>query len=81
MKVIKFAFHIRKIIEKVRKEIKFDELGMRIGIHTGKIMGGVIGTNIIRFDIYGEDAKIANKMESSGEKGKINISEDTKVLL
>lgn len=66
LKIIKFAFHIRKIIQKVRKEISFDELDMWIGVHTGNIMGGVIGTNIIWFDIYGEDAKIANKMESGG---------------
>jgi class 3 adenylate cyclase len=72
---------MRKIIKKVRKEIKFEDLGMRIGVHSGKVIGGVIGSDIIRFDIYGEDAKIANKMESSGTKGKINISEDTKKLL
>ncbi len=36
-----------EIIEKVKKEIKFDDLGMRIGIHTGDIIGGIIGTEII----------------------------------
>ena len=81
VKVIKFSFQIRKNIERVRKEIKFEELGMRIGVHTGTVLGGVVGTNLIRFDIYGEDAKIANKMESCGEKGKINISEETKKLI
>jgi len=33
----------------------------------GKIIGGVIGTDIVRYDIYGKDVVIANKMESSGE--------------
>ena len=47
---------------------------MRIGIHTGKVIGGVIGTDIIRFDIYGKDVAIANEMESEGVKGHINIS-------
>ena len=51
--------------------IKFDELDMRIGIHTGKVIGGVIGTDIVRYDVYGSDVVIANKMESNGEKGKI----------
>ena len=54
---------------------------MRIGIHTGKIIGGVIGTDIIRFDIYGKNVAIANKMESEGVKGRINVSENTKLLL
>ena len=54
---------------------------MRIGIHTGKIIGGVIGIDVIRFDIYGEDVVIANKMESKGEKNQINISHTTKDLL
>ena len=44
---------------------------MRIGIHTGNIIGGVIGTEVVRYDIYGKDVLIANKMESSGQKGKI----------
>lgn len=39
---------------------------MRIGIHTGEIIGGVVGTNIIRFDVYGENVLIANQMESLG---------------
>lgn len=39
---------------------------MRIGIHTGTIKGGIVGTDIVRYDIYGEDVGIANKMESNG---------------
>ena len=54
---------------------------MRIGLHVGKIIGGVIGSDIIRFDIYGDDVMFANKMESEGDKGKINVSEDLKILL
>lgn len=42
---------------------------MRIGIHTGSIIGGIIGTNIVRYDIYGRDVLIANKMESNGKAG------------
>ena len=63
------------------EQIKFPELGMWIGIHTGSIIGGVIGTDIIRFDIYGEDALIANKIESNGEKKRVNVSQTTKDML
>lgn len=41
----------------------------------------MIGTNIVRYDIYGPDVMIANKMESSGRVGNVQVSEDTKVLI
>ena len=34
---------------------------MRIGIHTGKLIDGVVGTDVVRYDFYGPDVKIANK--------------------
>lgn len=43
--------------------------------------GGVIGTDIVRFDLYGPDVLTANKMESGGNPGRINISETTRRLL
>jgi len=39
---------------------------MRIGVHTGSVIGGIIGTEVVRYDLYGADVMIANKMESSG---------------
>jgi hypothetical protein len=35
------------------------------------VIGGVMGTEIVRYDIYGKDVVIANKMESNGEKGRV----------
>jgi class 3 adenylate cyclase len=68
-----------KIIKKVQK--LNHELNMRIGIHTGDIIGGVMGTNIVRYDIYGIDVLFANSMESNGIPGKIIVSESTKNFL
>lgn len=45
------------------------------------MIGGVIGTNLVRYDIYGKDVLIANKMESGGEPGRIMISESTLELV
>lgn len=39
---------------------------MRVGIHTGTIVGGIIGTEVVRYDIYGKDAYITALMESEG---------------
>lgn len=54
---------------------------MRIGIHTGTIIGGIIGTDIVRYDIYGPDVMVANKFEEYGKTGFIHISEATKEIL
>ena len=65
------GFSMIEIIKEVKSAIQFEQLDMRIGIHTGRIIGGVMGTDIVRYDVYGGDVVIANKMESNGEKGKI----------
>ncbi|EGR29546.1 hypothetical protein IMG5_153630 [Ichthyophthirius multifiliis] len=78
--VINMAFSMIKIIQIAQKE-GFPDIDMRIGIHTGNVIGGVIGTDIVRYDIYGADVLIANKMESNGEKGKVMISEATYQLV
>ena len=70
-----------KIIREVRKKVNFEKLDMRIGIHTGPVIAGIIGSTVVRYDIFGSDVLIANKMESAGVPGRINISEETKKLL
>jgi class 3 adenylate cyclase len=69
------------IVHTVRQQIDFNELDMRIGIHTGTIIGGIIGTDIVRYDIYGRDVMIANKFEEYGRTGAVHISAATKAIL
>lgn len=47
---------------------------IRIGIHTGPIVAGIVGIKKFAYDIWGDTVNIASRMESSGEAGKINIS-------
>lgn len=56
------------------------ELNIRIGMHTGEIIRGITGTKIVRYDIYGPDVNLANKMESNGEPGKITVSKIQKFV-
>jgi class 3 adenylate cyclase len=79
--VVQLAMFMITSIAEVRAKINFDKLNMRIGIHTGTVYGGVIGTDIVRFDLYGPDVLTANKMESNGTPGRINISETTRRYL
>lgn len=48
---------------------------VRIGIHIGQVVAGVIGTKKFSYDIWGDAVNTASRMESSGETGKIQISQ------
>jgi class 3 adenylate cyclase len=50
---------------------------IRIGIHTGTVIAGVVGHRKLSYDIWGDTVNTASRMESSGEAGKINISGTT----
>ncbi|CAD8159949.1 unnamed protein product [Paramecium octaurelia] len=80
-KVLAFGFSMIEIINHYKKDPQYQHLNMRIGVHTGRVLGGVVGTDVVRYDIYGEDVTIANLMESSGQEGKILVSEITKNLV
>ena len=55
--------------------IKFWDI--RIGIHTGTVIAGVVGHKKMTYDIWGDTVNTASRMETSGEAGKINISGTT----
>ncbi|MCB1144311.1 MAG: response regulator [Leptospiraceae bacterium] len=54
---------------------------LRIGIHTGSVVAGVIGKKKFAYDIWGDTVNVASRMESTGQEGKVNISEDTYHLI
>lgn len=53
------------------------EWQLRIGIHTGSVIAGVIGKKKFAYDIWGDTVNIASRMETASEAGKVNISETT----
>nr|MBP6697335.1 adenylate/guanylate cyclase domain-containing protein [Flavobacteriales bacterium] len=54
---------------------------MRVGIHTGPVVAGIVGVKKFAYDIWGDPVNIASRMESSGEVGQVNISESTYALV
>lgn len=50
---------------------------MRLGIHTGPVVAGIVGVKKFQYDIWGDTVNTASRMESSGEAGRVNISEAT----
>jgi class 3 adenylate cyclase len=54
---------------------------MRVGIHTGPVVAGIVGVKKFQYDIWGDTVNTASRMESSGLVGQVNISENTYRLL
>ncbi|XP_037932324.1 adenylate cyclase type 9-like, partial [Teleopsis dalmanni] len=54
---------------------------MRVGVHTGTVLCGIVGTRRVKFDVWSNDVSLANKMESTGKPEQVHISEETSNFL
>lgn len=82
--VVNAALDIQQFMQQHKEEREaqgklFFEI--RIGIHTGPVVAGIVGVKKFAYDIWGDTVNTASRMESSGEAGKINISETTHALI
>jgi adenylate cyclase len=82
-RAVQAAFEISEFIEESKKtrmdhETKFD---IRIGMNTGPIVAGVVGTKKFAYDIWGDSVNVASRMETKSSAGKINVSESTYALI
>lgn len=74
------ALEMQRYVEKKAKSDKAEGepvWRLRIGIHTGSVIAGVIGKWKFAYDIWGDTVNIASRMETAGEAGMVNVSETT----
>lgn len=76
VEVVLAALEVQDYMKELKKK-NADIWDVRIGIHTGPVIAGVIGHKKFSYDIWGDTVNTASRMESSGEAGKINISGQT----
>ena len=67
------AMAMQRHLETMRA--KHPQLRLRIGIHTGPVVAGVIGENKFAYDLWGDNVNIASRMESHGLPGRIQVTE------
>ena len=73
------AFMVTRSIERKRTGLlAFD---MRVGIHSGSVVAGVVGSRKFAYDIWGDTVNLAARMETAGEPGRVNISQATYALV
>ena len=78
--VINAALEMQQFMLNRQKERELQGLpsfGMRVGIHTGNVVAGIVGVKKFQYDIWGDTVNTASRMESHGEVGKVNISSAT----
>ena len=76
VEVVLAGIEMQKALDDLNKTHDL-KMKMRVGIHTGPVVAGIVGAQKIEYDIWGDTVNIASRMESHGEVGRVNISEET----
>uniref|UniRef100_A0A671WY69 Adenylate cyclase type 8 n=1 Tax=Sparus aurata TaxID=8175 RepID=A0A671WY69_SPAAU len=75
-----FAIALKESIQEINKH-SFNNFELRIGMAHGSVVAGVIGAKKPQYDIWGKTVNLASRMDSTGVSGKIQVPEDTYLIL
>jgi len=76
IKITSAAIEMQEVVKEVNKKNQFS-CKMRVGIHTGPCVAGIVGIKKYTYDVWGDTVNIAKRLESNCEPGLINISKAT----
>ncbi|MEO2062764.1 MAG: adenylate/guanylate cyclase domain-containing protein [Christiangramia sp.] len=82
-KIVAASFEIMDFVNSTKRDQNLPDasLEVRIGIHTGPVVAGVVGHKKFAYDIWGDTVNIASRLQTASEAGKINVSENTCMLV
>ncbi|XP_060813480.1 adenylate cyclase type 2 isoform X1 [Bombus pascuorum] len=78
--LVEFALALMTILDQINKE-SFQRFKLRMGLNHGPVIAGVIGAQKPQYDIWGNTVNVASRMDSCGEMGKLQVTEDTAKIL
>ena len=64
-------------MKRQRDKFRLPSLELRVGVHTGPVMSGIVGKHKFTYDVWGDAVNIASRLETNGTPGRVNISEST----
>lgn len=79
-RMIRFAMAMNQAVEEINPTLD-RPIQLRIGVHSGPVVAGVIGSHKFAFDLWGDTVNTASRMESHGIPGRVQLSETTAQLL
>eukprot|EP00027_Filamoeba_sp_ATCC50430_P007672 CAMPEP_0168559118 /NCGR_PEP_ID=MMETSP0413-20121227/10344_1 /TAXON_ID=136452 /ORGANISM="Filamoeba nolandi, Strain NC-AS-23-1" /LENGTH=785 /DNA_ID=CAMNT_0008590307 /DNA_START=939 /DNA_END=3293 /DNA_ORIENTATION=- len=79
--IVLMALDMIQAISKLKTPLNVPPIRMRFGVHSGNIVGGIVGLKKFRYHAWGSDVIIANFMESHGSPNQVVVSQETKTLL
>jgi predicted ATPase/class 3 adenylate cyclase len=80
-KMVQAALDMQEYSKQQLKGNDKEQIQLRIGIHTGLVIAGVVGSKKLQYDIWGDTVNIAARMEQNSEPNRVNISEVTRNLV